>query len=148
MKISTKGRYALRIMVDIAMHDKEELVSIKEIACRQGISEKYMEQLAAALKKAGYVKSIRGAKGGYRLSMKPEKYTVGMILRAIEGDMAPVACLEGEEQSCEMADSCTTIRLWRMLDDAVKGVIDRVTIEDMLQWEQEKKGRKTCNRID
>lgn len=139
MKISTKGRYALRIMVDIAMNGTEQLVSIKEISVRQGISEKYMEQLVAALKKAGYVESIRGAQGGYRLSMKPEEYTVGMILRAIEGDMAPVACLEGEEGTCEKADSCTTIRLWKMLDDAVKGVIDKVTIADMIQWELEKK---------
>lgn len=140
MKISTKGRYALRMMVDLAMNSAEELVSIKELAARQNISEKYMEQIIAALKKAGYVKSLRGAQGGYRLAKKPEDYTVGMVLRTIEGDMAPVSCLEDDKNMCQMADSCTTIRLWQMLDDAVKGVIDRVTIQDMVDWQLEKCG--------
>ena len=138
MKISTKGRYALRIMIDIAIHGQEEMVSIKEIALRQGISEKYMEQLVAALKKAGYVESFRGAQGGYRLTGQAKDYTVGMILRCIEGDMAPVACLSEEKERCDMADNCTTVRLWKMLDDAVKGVIDKVTIQDMMNWELEK----------
>lgn len=138
MKISTKGRYALRMMVDLAMNSSDELVSIKEIAARQGISEKYMEQIVSALKKAGYVKSLRGAGGGYRLAKEPKEYTVGMILRSIEGDMAPVSCLEESPDQCQMLEHCTTIRLWKMLDDAVKGVIDTVTIEDMVNWELEK----------
>ncbi len=140
MKISTKGRYALRMMVDLAMNSTDDLVSIKELATRQGISEKYMEQIIAALKKAGYVKSLRGAQGGYRLAREPKEYTVGMILRSIEGDMAPVSCLEDSNNPCDMLDNCTTIRLWRMLDDAVKGVIDKVTIQDMVEWELDKAG--------
>lgn len=138
MKISTKGRYALRMMVELAMNNTGELISIKELAARQNISEKYMEQIIASLKRAGYVQSIRGAQGGYRLTKEPKDYTVGMILRVIEGDMAPVACLEDNNTRCDMLDSCTTIRLWKMLDDAVKGVIDKVTIQDMVDWEQEK----------
>lgn len=141
MKISTKGRYALRIMVDIALHSTEEQVSIKEIATRQGISEKYMEQLVAALKKAGYLRSTRGAQGGYSLAKPADQCTVGMILRTIEGDMAPVSCLEHPERPCENADSCTTVRLWMMLDEAVKGVIDHVTVQDMVGWEMERTER-------
>lgn len=138
MKISTKGRYALRMMVELAMNNGKEPMSIKEIAVRQNISEKYMEQIISTLKKAGYVKSLRGAQGGYRLEKDAKDYTVGMILRAIEGDMAPVSCLEDADCGCDRMDSCTTIRLWKMLDDAMKGVIDKVTIQDMVDWEQEK----------
>ena len=92
MKVSTKGRYALRLMLDLAQQGNGELVTIKNIAARQGISEKYLEQIISALKRAGYVKSLRGAQGGYRLAKEPVEYTVGMILRLTEGNMAPVAC--------------------------------------------------------
>lgn len=139
MKISTKGRYALRMMVDLAMNNTGELISVKEIAVRQGISEKYLEQIISVLKRAGYVKSLRGAQGGYRLAKEPKEYTVGMILRLIEGNMAPVSCLEDDVNQCEFIDNCTTIRLWQMLDDAVKGVIDKVTLQDMMDWELERK---------
>lgn len=143
MKISTKGRYALRMMADLAKNSakEEEMVRIKDIAARQGISEKYLEQIISALKKAGYVKSLRGASGGYRLSKKPEEYTVGMILRLTEGNMAPVACLEDEVNQCRMVDTCASIRLWKLLDDAVKGVIDKVTLQDLLDWETEAEGK-------
>ena len=94
MKISTKGRYALRMMIDIAVNDHGEPVRIKEIAGRQGISDKYLEQIISVLNKAGYVKSIRGPQGGYRLTKTPAEYTVGSILRLIEGSLAPVSCLE------------------------------------------------------
>lgn len=137
MKISTKGRYALRLMLDLAINDGEELIRIKDISKRQGISEKYLEQIISYLKKAGYVKSLRGAQGGYRLSMEPKDYSVGMILRLTEGNMAPVGCLEEKEESCQRADSCITIRLWSMLNDAVKSVIDKVTLQDLLDWEKE-----------
>lgn len=138
MKVSTKGRYALRLMLDLAQNEGEELVRIKDIAARQGISEKYLEQIISSLKKAGYVKSLRGAQGGYRLSMEPREYSVGMILRLTEGNMAPVSCLEDSVNVCERADSCITVRLWAMVDDAVKGVIDRVTLQDLLDWEKNK----------
>ena len=93
MKISTRGRYALRLMLDLAMQDPDEYVTIKSIARRQGISDKYLEQIITALSRAGYVKSVRGARGGYRLASAPQENNVGMILRLIEGDLAPVACL-------------------------------------------------------
>lgn len=138
MKISTKGRYALRMMADLAKNSSNEMVRIKEIAARQGISEKYLEQIMSALKKAGYVKSLRGSQGGYRLSKKPKDYTVGMILRLTEGNMAPVACLEDEVNQCDMAGTCISVRLWQMMDEAIRGVIDHVTLQDLIDWESEK----------
>lgn len=142
MKISTKGRYALRLMLDLAINDGEELIRIKDISKRQGISEKYLEQIISYLKKAGYVKSLRGAQGGYRLSMEPKEYSVGMILRLTEGNMVPVGCLE-ERESCDRIDSCTTMRLWAMINDAVKGVIDKITLQDLVDWEREEKEKLT-----
>mgnify|MGYP004677302227 FL=1 len=94
MKISTKGRYALRLMVDLALNNTGEPISLKDIARKENISDKYLEQIISVLNKAGYVRSIRGAQGGYMLRKKPEDYTVGMILRQTEGSLAPVACLE------------------------------------------------------
>lgn len=132
MKVSTKGRYALRMMLDLAMNHNGEMIRIKEIAGRQGISEKYLEQLISTLKKAGYVKSLRGAKGGYRLAMEPRDYTVGMILRLTEGSMAPVVCLEDEVNTCSMADNCITLCFWKKLDEAVKDVIDHTTLQDLI----------------
>lgn len=137
MKISTKGRYALRLMLDLAQHNTGEMIRIKEISERQNISEKYLEQIITSLKRAGYVKSLRGAQGGYRLAQEPKEYTVGMILRLTEGNMAPVSCLEDEVNECPRAENCTSLRLWKMLDEAVKGVIDHVTLQDMLDWSQE-----------
>lgn len=141
MRISTKGRYALRLMVDLALNDGEELIRIKDISKRQGISEKYLEQIISYLKKAEYVKSLRGAQGGYRLSMEPKDYSVGMILRLTEGSMIPVDCLGEKEESCEQADFCTIKRLWTMLNDAVNSVIDKVTLQDLVDWENEERRR-------
>lgn len=137
MKISTKGRYALRLMVDIAIHEGETPVRIKDIAKRQEISDKYLEQIVATLNKAGYVRSVRGPQGGYRLAHKPAEYTVGDILRLIEGSLAPVACLEYDVNDCKKQDSCSTIRLWTMLNDAIKGVVDHVTLADLIEWQSE-----------
>ena len=137
MQISTRGRYALRIMLDLAIYGKGELVKVKDIAVRQEISEKYMEQIISVLKKAGYVKSIRGAQGGYMLAKQPEEYTAGMVLRLTEGSMAPVACLEDEVNECYSAGQCVTLRLWKMLDDAIEQVIDKVTLADMIVWYEE-----------
>lgn len=139
MKISTKGRYALRMMTDLAInHNDQMMIRVKEVAQRQGISEKYLEQIIAMLKRAGYVKSLRGAQGGYRLAREPEEYTVGMILRLTEGDMSPVSCLEDEVNQCEMAPRCITLHLWEKLDDAIRGVIDHVTLQDLVEWEKER----------
>lgn len=135
MKISTKGRYALRLMIDIAMHNEAGPVRIKDISSRQGISDKYLEQIISVLHKAGYVRSIRGPQGGYLLVKKPKEYTVGMILRLTEGSLAPVSCLDYEENDCEKQSSCATLILWKRLNDAIKNVVDDVTLADLVEWQ-------------
>ncbi len=143
MKISTKGRYAVRVMLDLALHNTGECIKVKEIANRQGISEKYLEQIIAVLNKASYVKSVRGAQGGYRLSKNPEDYTVGMILRLTEGSMAPVACLEEGADVCERCDTCETLDVWKDVYDAVNQVIDNITLADLLE-----RRRKRLDNLD
>ncbi len=139
MKISTKGRYALHLMIDIATHQEDKVpVRIKDIAQRQGLSNKYLEQIISALNKAGYVKSIRGAQGGYLLTKDPSEYTAGMILRTMEGSLAPVACVDDDAANCERHNGCVTVRLWSMINEAIKGVVDTVTLEDMISWYNEK----------
>lgn len=138
MKISTKGRYALRLMLDLAQNNTGEPVRIKDIAARQDLSDKYLEQIISILNKARFVKSIRGPQGGYRLTREPEQYTVGMILRLTEGSLAPVACLEDEVNICERQDTCATLKLWQMLNQAISDVVDRVTLADLVEWENEK----------
>lgn len=133
MKISTKGRYAVRVMLDLALNNTGECIKVKDIAARQGISEKYLEQIIAVLNKAGYVKSVRGAQGGYRIAKEPEDYTVGMILRLTEGSMAPVSCLEEGAPECERCDTCETLEVWKDLYAAINGVIDNVTIADLVE---------------
>ncbi|HJC09498.1 MAG TPA: Rrf2 family transcriptional regulator [Candidatus Blautia merdigallinarum] len=137
MKISTKGRYALRLMLDIAAHDSGEPVRIKDIASRQEISAKYLEQIVAILSKAGYVKSIRGPQGGYRLTRKPEEYPLGDILRLTEGSLAPVECLEGETNQCPRAGDCITLLFWKKLDKAIREVTEGYTLEDLLTWQNQ-----------
>lgn len=133
MKISTKGRYAVRVMLDLALNQTGECIKVKDIAARQGISEKYLEQIIGVLNKAGYVKSVRGAQGGYKIARAPEEYTVGMILRLTEGSMAPVACLDEGAEECERCDTCETLQVWRDLYDAVNHVIDSVTVGDLAE---------------
>lgn len=141
MKISTKGRYALRLMLDIALNEKEgEPVRIKDIARRQELSGKYLEQIIAALHKAGYVKSIRGPQGGYLLTREPSQYTTGMILRLTEGSLSPVSCLEEKENTCSRCSDCATMILWKKLNDAINGVVDTVTLQDLMDWHREKSG--------
>ena len=137
MRISTKGRYALRLMLDIAMNDAVEPVRLKDTAKRQSISVKYLEQIISLLVRANFVKSIRGPQGGYRLSKKPADYTVGMILRQVEGNMVPVACLEEDGNDCERQGACVTIRIWKELDEAIRGVLDTYTLADLVQWQEE-----------
>lgn len=138
MKISTKGRYALRLMLDLALNNTGEPVRVKDIAARQEISDKYLEQIISTLNKAGYVRSIRGPQGGYRLTRKPEQYTVGMILRLTEGSLAPVVCLDEEENTCDKQDTCATLQLWKMLNDAISNVVDKVTLADLVEWQEAK----------
>lgn len=138
MKISTKGRYALRLMLDLAMNDNGQNIKIKDIAARQMLSDKYLEQIITMLSRAGYVKSVRGAQGGYRLAKQPEQYTVGMILRLTEGSLAPVACLEKKENECSRADCCATLELYKKLDEAIQSVIDNMTLQDLVELQRKK----------
>ena len=119
MKISTKGRYALRLMIDLALNDTGENVSIK-----------------AMLNRAGYVKSERGSNGGYKLTKKPEEYTVGMILRLTEGSLAITTCTEDEQNQCERYGSCPTVHLWEKLNKAISDVVDNITIADLAEEER------------
>lgn len=134
MKISTKGRYALRLMLDIALHSSEKPVSIKESAKRQKISDKYLEQIISTLNNAGYVRSIRGPQGGYLLRKRPEEYTVGMILRLTEGSLAPVACVEEDSPECDRMTSCPTVIIWKRLNEAINDVVDNITLADLIEW--------------
>lgn len=129
MNITTKGRYALRIMIDLAQQEGEEAVSLKTISQRQGISMKYLEAIAAVLQKADYIKSSRGKNGGYRLSRKPEEYTIGDLLHLTEGSLAPVSCLEG---GCPNAEGCITLPLWAGLDRRIDAYLQAVTLGDIL----------------
>ena len=143
MKISTKGRYAVRVMLDLALHNTGECIKVKDIAGRQGISEKYLEQIIAVLNRAGYVNSVRGAQGGYRIAKDPSEYTVGMILRLTEGSMAPVACLDEGAPECDRCDTCETLEVWKDLYAAINSVIDNITIADLVE-----KSRQRAENLD
>lgn len=138
MKISTRGRYALRMMLDLAVNNNGEPIRLKDISKRQGISDKYLEQIISILNKAGFVRSIRGPQGGYMLNREPKECTVGMILRLTEGSLAPVACLDYEPNDCERRNECVTLILWEKLNDAIKSVVDNITLQDLVQWQMEK----------
>lgn len=142
MKISTKGRYALRVMIDIAANSNGQCISIKEIAKRQEISEKYLEQIFTVLTRSGFLRSTRGAQGGYTLTREPAAYTVGMILRALEGDLAPVDCVSAGqgpgEADCPRAEQCVTWEVWAQIRDAVNSVVDHITLEELLLRYREK----------
>lgn len=133
MKISTKGRYALRLMLDLAMNNTGEFIPLKNVSERQDISVKYLEQIITVLVKAGFVKGLRGSRGGYKLAKNPEDYTVGMILRLTEGSLAPVACLDDEVNTCERACDCITLGLWQELYDAINSVVDNITLADLIE---------------
>lgn len=148
MMISTKGRYALRIMVDLAQHDGDLPVSVREIAQRQDISGKYMEQIISVLTRAGLLRSVRGAQGGYHLAKGPDEITVGMILRATEGDLAPAECVGSGGQRCERSGICPSKAVFEKVYSAINQVIDGVLLLDLMP-EQEgvperPKRAKTC----
>lgn len=140
MKISTKGRYALRLMLDLAKNCTGEPISLKDVASRQDISDKYLEQIISILNKAGFVRSVRGAQGGYLLRRKPEEYTVGDILRLTEGSLAPVSCLEGEHLDCEKSADCVTVIVYKKINDAINDVVDHISLQDLLDWQNQKNG--------
>lgn len=133
MKISTKGRYALRMMIDLAMHQTNEYVALKDIASRQGISKKYLEQIVPMLNKAKLLKTNRGFQGGYALAKQPEKYTVGEILRVTEGSLAPVACLQYDENTCRRKSECITLPIWEGLYKAITDYLDGITLKDIIE---------------
>lgn len=130
--ISTRGRYALRVMIDLAEHADDGYIPMKEVAQRQGISLKYLERIMPALSKNNLVEGVHGKGGGYRLSRKPEDYTAGEILRLVEGSLAPVACLECGAEPCSRQDTCKTIAMWKKFYDLVNGYFDHITVVDLV----------------
>ncbi|MBQ7344825.1 MAG: RrF2 family transcriptional regulator [Oscillospiraceae bacterium] len=133
MMISTRGRYALRVMIDLAEHQDEGYIPMKDVAKRQGVSLGYMEKILPVLVKNGIVEGLQGKTGGYRLIRKPEGYTLGEILRLTEGSLAPVACLECGASPCEKAADCRTLPVWTELDRRINEYLDGVTIADLLR---------------
>ena len=132
MMISTKGRYALRAMIDLAQHEGEGFLSLKSVAERQDISPKYLEMIVAILNRGGLVISQRGKEGGYRLARPASEILVGEVIRLAEGSLAPVACLDCTDSACERADNCLTLPMWRKLDGLINEYLDSVSIEDLL----------------
>ena len=146
MKLSTKGRYGLRALIDLAVHSEEDPVSISSIAARQNISERYLEQLVGKLKKAGIVKSIRGAQGGYQLAKSADEISVGDILRVLEGSLEAVECpgLKAE-QGCEEADFCVTKYVWQKINESITNAVDQISLNQLVA-ESKKVKHQTKNR--
>ena len=132
MKISTKGRYALRLIIDLAIHKDKGYVTLKEIAERQSISKKSLEQIVPMLNKSGILKTNRGYQGGYMLAKSADRYTVGEILRVTEGNLAPVSCLENEENECQRAGECKTLFVWEGLHRTITEYLDSITVQDII----------------
>ena len=131
MMISTKGRYALRVMVDLTEHNTDAYIPLKDIAERQEISQKYLESIMTVLSKAGFVDALHGKGGGYRLNRSPNEYTVGSVLKLTEGTLAPVACLENEYNKCGRAASCRTLPMWTELDHLINNYFEGITVRDL-----------------
>lgn len=132
MKISTRGRYAIRVMLDLAEHDKGQYIPLMDIAKRQEVSEKYLESIVSVLSKNKFVHALRGKGGGYRLSRAPGEYTIGSILRLTEGSLAPIACLEDEPNFCERAGECRTLSMWQGFHKLINEYFDGITLEDLM----------------
>ncbi len=132
MKFSTRGRYALRIMVDLASNDTGDYIRLKDISNRQGITIKYLEQIMPLLTRAGFVTSLRGNAGGYRLSRTPDEYTVGEILRSTEGSLAPIPCLEDKPNACLRISECPTVHFWEGLEKVIDDYVDHFSLADLL----------------
>lgn len=133
MIVSTRGRYALRVLVEMAEHSSDERIPLKEISEKQGISQKYMESIMTLLSKNGFVDAVHGKGGGYMLNRKPEEYRIGDILRLTEGTLAPVACLEKNAEQCPKQNVCRTVGMWRKLDELIESYLDSVTIADLMK---------------
>lgn len=133
MKISTRGRYALRIMIDLAEQNTNEYIAMKEIAERQEISLKYIEKVMPLLVRENFLEGVHGKGGGYRLTRKPHEYKVGDILRATEGSLAPVACLDCNAEKCDRAENCRTLPMWKELDSRINSYLDSVKLSDLMK---------------
>lgn len=133
MLISTKGRYALRVMIDLAEHQAEGYIPLKAVAQRQGISEKYLESIIKLLVKANLLRGLRGKGGGYQLTGSPDSYTIGGILRLTEETLAPVSCLDQQADSCPRMAQCRTLSMWQGLDKVIHDYLDNITLADLLQ---------------
>lgn len=148
MKITTKGRYGLRAIVDLAVYSENEPVSIHSIAERQGISDGYLEQLIAKLKKAGLVESTRGATGGYRLAKNASEISVGDILRALEGSIQPIECPAIEavtsESGCANEGSCVTKGVWKKIADSIEATVDHITLQELKEQGEGSRGKCGC----
>ena len=140
MRISTKGRYAMRLMLDLAEHQRDGYVSLKDAAERQEVSKKYLEQIVPALSRAGFLLTNRGYQGGYRLARRPADYTARDILRLTEGSLAPVACLDGEANVCPRRAGCPTLPLWQGLDRVIEDYLAGITLQDLLDRQKENSG--------
>ncbi len=138
MKISTKGRYALRMLIDLAEHQNCGYVALKDIADRQNISKKYLEQIIPIFNKSDILKTTRGSQGGYKLSKSPDKYTVGEILRLTEGSLAPVDCLNQDPNECERSGECPTLPVWQGLNRVINEYLDSITLQDILDRQKER----------
>ena len=134
MRISTKGRYALRVMIDLASFGNDNFIALKDISQRQNIPITDLEQIVATLNKAGYLNSMRGSNGGYRLAHSPEEYNVGNVLRTVEGTLTPVECVAYENGvTCPRTDTCNSVNFWKGLDEVVNKYIDSYTLKDLIQ---------------
>lgn len=138
MKISTKGRYALRMLLDLAEHQNDGYVALKDIAERQDISKKYLEQIVPILNKSDVLRTNRGFQGGYRLAKAPDQYTVGEILRLTEGNLSPVACLEHDPVECARSGECATLPVWKGLYRVINEYLDGITLQDILDQQRER----------
>ena len=138
MKISTKGRYALRMMLDLAEHQNDGFIALKDIAQRQNISKKYLEQIVTILNRSDILNTTRGFQGGYKLSKAPDKYTVWEILRYTEGSLAPVACLENEPVQCDRGGECAMLPVWKGLNKVICDYLDNITLQDILDTQKER----------
>ena len=137
MKISTKGRYAMRMLLDLAEHQNGGYIALKDIAERQNISKKYLEQIIPVFNKSNILRTNRGAQGGYQLAKSPDKYTVGEILRLTEGSLAPVACLDEEPITCERSSQCAMLSVWKGLYDVIHDYLDNITLQDIIDRQKE-----------
>lgn len=137
MRISTKGRYALRMLVDLAEHKNDGFIALKDIAARQKISKKYLEQIVPILNKTRILRTNRGFQGGYKLNVEPDKCTVGEILRLTEGTLSPIPCIDGDEINCDRQIDCTTLYVWKGLKKVVSEYLDSITLQDILDHKNE-----------